>query len=342
MDSKYKDGLVFTGFHLLQFVLVSLTSFFKKEFFKFTPYPLFISFMNGFFMLPLAFLVTWSAHKFKRSLIFLKIPSQIWNLLLISSLFNTVGIIVMNIGFFASALDFVLLFRLTSLVWNGLFGFLFLNERLNFLGFSSLGIVFVGILLIIKDFEWSTAKLPSTTQIILQLLSILLQSINLLLNKKVINVLSRIETEFQLLDFLFWKSSFLLPISFFSSIYFESNAWNQFSNIFTFKFFYWVIFGTVIHQCLHITITYVQKITSMISMGVIAQLRVLGTLIISHFTYNETNWNLSKLAGATLLFGGGILFSVSRMTMENSHNTESISQDEEYLISNKSKQADFL
>lgn len=337
MNDKCKDSLIFSGAHLLQFVFVSANSFFKKEFFKFTPYPLFISFMNGIFMLPLAFLVTWSAHKFKRSLNFLKIPNQIWNLLLLSSLFNSVGIIVMNVGFFASALDFVLLFRLTSLVWNGLFGFLFLDERLNILGFSSLGIVFGGIVLIIKDFEWTTAKLPSTTQIILQLVSIIIQSINLLFNKKVINTLSHIDTEFQLLDFLFWKSTLLLPITFFSSIYFESNSWSQFSNIFTFKFFCWTVFGTILHQSLHITITFVQKITSMISMGVIAQLRVIGTLVISHFAYNETNWNASKLVGVALLFSGGILFSISRMTMEKSHNSESIGQDEEYLISTKPK-----
>lgn len=341
MNEKCKDSLIFTGVHLLQFVFVSANSFFKKEFFKFAPYPLFISFMNGIFMLPLAFFVTWSAHKFKRSIKFLKVPSQIWNWLLLSSLFNTVGIIVVNIGFFASALDFVLLFRLTSLVWNGIFGFLFLDERLNCLGFSSLGVVFGGIFFIVKDFEWSTAKLPSTTQIILQMLSIILQSINLLFNKKVINILSRIETEFQLLDFLFWKSTLLLPITFFSSIFFEPNSWNQFSNIFTFKFFFWIIFGTILHQSLHVTITFVQKITSMISLGVIAQLRVLGTLVISHFAYNETNWNTSKLFGCALLFSGGIMFSISRMTMEKSHKSESVSQDEEFLISGKSKQPVF-
>lgn len=342
MDNKCKGSLIFGGTHLLQFVFVSANSFFKKEFFKFAPYPLFISFMNGVFMLPLAFFVTWSAHKFKKSISFLKVPDSVWPWLLLSSLVNTFGIIVINIGFFASALDFVLLFRLTGLFWNGIFGFLFLGERLNLLGFASLLIVLCGIILIIKDFEWTTAKLPSTTQILLQMVSILLHSINLLFNKKVINILSRIETDFQLLDFLFWKSTLILPISFLSSIFFEKIAWDNVSSIFTLKFFFWIIFGTILHQSLHVTITYVQKITSMISMGVIAQLRVIGTLVISHFAYNETNWNFSKLFGTVLLFSGGVLYSISRMTMERSRSSETVNQDEEFLIDNKYKSSNLL
>lgn len=333
MNSNQMDVFVFSAVHIIHFILVTANNFYKKEFFKFLPFPLFISFFSEVLMVPLAFFISWSLHHFDKSMPFLKVPRCVWKWLLLSSFVNTLGLIIMNLGLFASDLDFILLFRLTGLVWNGLFGFIFLGERLSFLGLCSLFIVIFGMIFIIQDFEWSTAKFPSTIQICLQLLNIIFHSIGVLITKKVLSVLSQINTDFQLLDFLFWKSFMILPISFFISIFFEQEPWLKITDVLSLKMFVWLVIGTIIHESLHIAMAYVEKLTSMITLGVIGQLRILGTLVISNFAYHQTTWNSTKLIGAALLFAGGALYSVSRLSMNNHSNHQQEKGDEERLIS---------
>ncbi|OHS96636.1 hypothetical protein TRFO_37131 [Tritrichomonas foetus] len=335
------DPIKFLTLHFIMFILVAWMNLYKKEFFKFTPFPLFISFITGVLMLPLSFFVSWSAHKFSKSLSFFKVPKPVVKWLILSAILNTFGITIMNVGFFASDLDFVLLFRLTGVVWNGLFGYIFLGERLSLLGFLSLGIVLIGIIAIIKDFQWSQAKFPSTIQIILQLASIIFQSVNLLFTKKVLNILNSIDTEFQLLDYLFWKSVINLPTSLLTSLFYEPGAWVNFTQVFSWKMIRWTIYGTIHHEIMHVVLTYTQKITSMITMGVIAQLRILGTLVISSFAYHQTKWDISKITGAFLLFFGGVIYSFSRVSFKDlfykrAHKNNN-SRDEEQLIPNKDK-----
>lgn len=336
---------LFIGSHFLQFILTSFMTFHHKEFFKFVPFPSFLSFLNGIFILPISFFVSWSSHKFSNNFGYLKIPLSILKWFIYSTLLTTIGIIVMNISIFASDIDFVLLFRLTSVVWNGLFGYLFLNEQLSYLGFLSLGIVLIGIFFITKDFEWSTSKMPSTTQIFLQLFSMLIFSINLLCNKKVLNIISHNESNFKIMDFLFWKTILLLPISFFASLILDPGAWINFLNIFDTKTISWILLTTFLHQITQMVTTYVEKITSMITIAVIDQLRILGTLVISNFTYHQTNWKFSKLIGAGLLFCGGILYSLSRMQdgfPKDNHVTGSNSSkiEEEIIVINPDLEPD--
>lgn len=121
----------------------------------------------------------------------------------------------------------------------------------------------------------------------------------------------------------------MLPISFFFSLIADPGAWLNFFNIFDAKMISWLFLSTILHQILQVVMTY-SEITSMITMGVINQLRILGTLIISNFTYHQTHWNFSKLFGAGLLFCGGIIYSVSRMKAPSpviSHNNSSNTDD---------------
>lgn len=337
--NQYLDEIKFIGCHLIQFILMPFVTFHQKEFFKFVPFPLFLSFSNEIFMLPLTFFISWSSHKFTSNFSYLRMPPQIWKLFFFATIVTTLGMFIMNISIYASDIDFILLFRLTGIIWNGLFGFLFLHERLSSLGFFSLGIVLFGIVFIMKDFEWSTSRLPSTTQIFLQLLLLITFSINLLFNKKILSIISHSETNFKMLDFLLWKSIFLLPISFVFSLFLEPGAWINFSNIFDSKMISWLLLGIIFHQILQVSMTYSEKITSMITMGVINQLRILGTLIISNFMFHQTHWEFSKLFGAGMLFCGGILYSISRMNtnkpISNTSNNSSISEsDNEKLILN--------
>jgi hypothetical protein len=75
----------------------------------------------------------------------------------------------------------------------------------------------------------------------------------------------------------------------------------------------WTLFGAVLHQALHLVLAQLHKITTMISMGVIFELRLVGSLIISYFVYRQTTWNAGKCGGVVLLVAGGIIYSTTRI-----------------------------
>ena len=328
-----KEMITFVSFHFLQFILLAVSNVYRKELFKVFPYPFFVSFTESIFMLPLSFFISWSSHKFSRNFSFFKVPRPVMKWLIISSVIGVVSMTSMNIGFFVSSLDFVLLFRLTNIVWTGLFGILFLGEKLSLQGFAALAVVFLGIIITMKDFQWSTSKTPSTIQIFLQFITMLFHSINMLFLKKVLIILTEAETSFQLLEYLFWKSVIHIPVALFTSVFLEPYPWSHLDTFFNWRFFLWIFFGTIIHQAMHIVMTYTQKITTLITMGVISQLRVIGTLFISHIKYHETTWDLSKIFGTILLFIGGIIYSISRFNSNDSK--ENKTEDEEELIPEK-------
>jgi hypothetical protein len=47
----------------------------------------------------------------------------------------------------------------------------------------------------------------------------------------------------------------------------------------------------------------------MVTLGVVAQFKLLLSLVISHFLFGETNWNFRQSSGALLLFCGGVFYA---------------------------------
>jgi hypothetical protein len=54
----------------------------------------------------------------------------------------------------------------------------------------------------------------------------------------------------------------------------------------------------------------------MISLGILTQLRVTTTLIVSYIVYKQTVWGISRLFGFSLLIIGGLMYLISRETMD--------------------------
>jgi drug/metabolite transporter (DMT)-like permease len=323
--------LYFTFLASSHFILASSLMFFTKELLRVVPYPFFVSFSQGLAMVPLAFLISWGSHKFPRSLRFLLPPSQAVPWMAASGVLHALVDITSNMGFFASDLDFVLFMRLTQLVWNGLLGFIFLGERLSLSGSLAICLVICGILFIVSDFQWSSSKMGSRAQIFVHSLTIFLTSVGSLVTKQIMSTLTACQSQFQILDYLVWTSVMSLPTTILVSQMRESTPWSHFTSIITPRVLLMVGFATLLHELLHLALTQLHKMASLLTLGVLSQVRLLGTLTISYFVYRQTKWDQAKFFGAGLLVAGGVLYSHSRMEQEK----RQLSQDEAPLISDQ-------
>jgi uncharacterized membrane protein len=287
--------------------------FFNKECLKVVPHPTFVTFANSVAVLPLSLFYSWSSHNFARSFTFLVPPPTIVVWLAASGILESLAAVLNTLGYFASALDFVILMRLSGLVWNGVFGFLFFGERLSLMGFISVALIFLGVLLVSSNFQWSVAVMESRAQIAIQLLAIFISSVTSLVNKKILAVIYKINTPFRLFEYLAWQGVLSLPSIFIISVWHEPGAWTNLPTIVTWRMLRWTAFGSIIHQTVHWMHAELHKISSLISMGVITQVRLLVTLGISHFVYSETSWTETRFMGVALLTFGGIVYSLTRI-----------------------------
>jgi drug/metabolite transporter (DMT)-like permease len=303
----------FTTVAILEFVFFAGHNFFNKAFMRLFPHPLFVSFTNGICIIPTSFFVSWAAHNFTRSFGYLVPPRDCLIWMIAGAVLESAITILFMVSYYGSALDFVIIMRLSGLVWNGFLGYLFLGERLSRLGVGCILLIVIGVLIVFSNFQWSVALLTSKTQISIQLLTIFLMSVNSLVTKKVLLVIGRAKTHFGILDYLAWGALLSLPPTFLFSIWKEPSSWHHISAIVTSKMVTLTFFGTILHQLLHFLIAQVHKLASMISMGVLSQVKLLGTLLISHFVYRETNWDQYNFTGLGLLVVGGIVYSVTRI-----------------------------
>jgi drug/metabolite transporter (DMT)-like permease len=221
--------------------------------------------------------------------------------------------ILQSLSYYGSALDFVVIMRLSGLVWNGLLGYLFLGERISRIGLGSVILIVVGILVIFSNFQWSVELFTSKIQIMIQLFSILLMSVGSFFTKKILSIIGRTRTEFSIFDYLAWAALLSLPSTFVISVWKESTSWKAFSAIVTSRMLGLTVFGTLLHQFCHFMVAQMHKLASLMSLGVLAQVKLLGTLSISHWLYGETKWDRSNFTGLGLLVLGGLVYSITRI-----------------------------
>jgi drug/metabolite transporter (DMT)-like permease len=298
---------------LFEFFFFACYMFFNRSFLKIVPHPLFVSFTNSLFVLPSSFFVSWASHNFPTSFNYLIPPRECFIWMGADAFLESLITILYNLSYYGSALDFVIIMRLSGLLWNGFLGYVFLGERLSRLSVFSLILIIVGNLIIFSNFQWSVALFTSKTQIVIQLLTILLMSISSLITKKILAIIGQLKTNFRILDYLAWGSLLSLPSTLLISIWKEPTSWTQFSSIVTRKMIGLTVLGMVLHQCCHYMIAQIHKLASLISLGVLAQVKLLGTLCISHFLYGETHWDRYNFSGLGFLVIGGVIYSMTRI-----------------------------
>jgi drug/metabolite transporter (DMT)-like permease len=231
-----------------------------------------------------------------------------------SALIQAMSTIVLNVGFFASDLDFVILMRLTGLFWNGVLGIAFLGERISKAGILAIGVIVVGMVLTVGDFQWSTTTMTSNVQIGIQSISIFLMSVGSLVTKKTMQIIDQTETTFSVFDYLAWVAGISFPAIFAVSLVKEPVIWTDLGAIVTTEVIWWTLLGAGIHVGLNIVLAQMHRFASLMSIGVAGQVKLLGSLMVSHFVYGQTDWGISRTVGVVLLAVGGVMYSYTRLT----------------------------
>lgn len=284
---------------------------YNKEIFKIAPFPLFMTLLQMVMVIPFALFIAWATLKFPLSLDWILPPKEAIFGTTFSSLFYGIMMAAGNFGIFISGVDIATLFKSSGIVWQALFAFLFLGEKLDCVTFISILLVLCGILSISLKFNSSFSQNVSIYQCIIQMVATIFQSLSSISLKEALNELRKCQQEFPKMVILSWRYSIACIPIFFSSLYLEPGAWINFSNIFTLKVFCYLLFGTVISQLLQLTNLWLSDILSVISNIIISQFKTVPVLIISHFMYKETKWTVYQIIGAILLTIGAALFSFS-------------------------------
>jgi len=94
---------------------------------------------------------------------------------------------------------------MTGLLWDNLFGFFVLGERITKSGLICLMVILLGIIVSLYDFQWSQAILSSHFQILVMVAMMLTQSVSSLFCKRAWAVLEELETEFTMVAFTFYE-----------------------------------------------------------------------------------------------------------------------------------------
>ncbi|KAH0794917.1 hypothetical protein GPJ56_001194 [Histomonas meleagridis] len=261
--------------------------------------------------IPEGLLAAWVNLGFPKSTRWLIPPKEIiWHLIFSSM---TYGIMMCsnNLGIFVSDVDFTVIFKVSGVVWQGLFAAIFLKEKITLYFVVSVSFVIVGTILISAKFQWSTDKMPSFGQFLLQFISIIFQTFSSVSLKKSMNIIEGSERSISLLTFLAWRYFIAcIPITFFS-LYLEPGAWINMGKILTSQTWLFIVVGSIIGEIFQLVNLSITKKISMISGIILAQLRFVPTLIISHLIYGDTQWTLLQIFGTISLCFGAFIYSFS-------------------------------
>jgi hypothetical protein len=126
-------------------------------------------------------------------------------------------------------------------------------------------------------------------------------------------IAAQVDRTLQILDYLVWGTLFSLPATFAFWLRREPSSSDPVANILTLNVVLWTLFGAVLHQAVYLALAQLHKITTMNSMGIIFELRLVVSLIISCFAYQQTTWSAEKCGGVVLLVAGGIIHSTTRI-----------------------------
>lgn len=295
--------------NILNYICFTIMPIYNKEIFQIAPFPLFMTLLQMVIVIPFALFVAWATLKFPLSIDWILPPKEAIFGTTFSSLFYGIMMAAGNFGIFISGVDIATLFKSSGIVWQALFAFLFLGEKIDCATFISILLVLSGILAISLKFNSSLPKNVSIYQCIIQMIATIFQSLSSISFKQALNELKMSQQSFPKMVVLSWRYSIACIPIFLSSLYLEPGAWINIENILSLKVFGYLIFGAIISQLLQLTNLMLSDILSVISNIVISQFKTVPILIISHFLYKETKWSVYQIIGAILLTLGASLFS---------------------------------
>ena len=131
------------------------------------------------------------------------------------------------------------------------------------------------------------------------------------IHKRSIVILHQIDTEFTIVSFTSWEYLVSLFPLLIASILYDRVSVDDLLSVLSPEILSLIHFIAILGQVATILVLQLQKMATLISFGVINQLKQVIMLSVSHFIFGETNWNLRQSSGVFLLFSGGIIYTFS-------------------------------
>ena len=208
MGNGEVNPFLLTLLTVMHFTLAALLPIYNKELFINYPFPLYATFLQMSFSIIPSFLIAWGAKKFPCSISWAIPPIEVIPRLVIHGFLYGGMMLTGNLGYYVSDLDFAVLFRLSTIASSSLCGLIFLGERLSLWSTLSIFLVVGGLIALTSNFQWSTAKMPTADQLLVQISAVFTSSLASLFLKLTISVLNETPNGHEPFTLLFWRFLF--------------------------------------------------------------------------------------------------------------------------------------
>jgi hypothetical protein len=294
---------------------VSVTSIpiLNKELYKRVPLPLIISSIQMSATVPLVLFVGWIASSFSSSLSWCIPPRCVFWYVFLASAMHGCLILTYNLGLFFSDLELTVVFRFIGVILQGFLAKLFLHEPLSVLTIVSVVMVMIGTYFLTAKFEWTTEKLPSFSQILIQLLIILFRTASQILIKKTLNILKTQDqrmSPLMILPFRYFVMQF--PMYLTALILESKNFAAAFQNAVTGQTIIIGLLSVVIGLIGQVVTVSLANLMSVLAYAIIGQLRSIPSLVVSHYWDDKPRWKTRQIFGFMLVGGAAFLFTWSK------------------------------
>ncbi|KAK8896701.1 hypothetical protein M9Y10_014616 [Tritrichomonas musculus] len=205
---------------------------------------------------------------------------------------------------------------MSGIIFNVILGMGFLGEKITKIGFFSLNITFFGIVISLMDFQWTISRLSSYSQIIIMIFTTFVEVISSFIHKRSILLLHKINSDFTIVSFSSWEYFISLFPLLIASLLYDRVSFDDLLTIISPETLALIFFIAILGQVATVLVLQLQKMATLISFGIINQLKQVITLSVSHFIFGDTKWNLRQSFGVLLLFTGGIIYSFSHSLRE--------------------------
>jgi hypothetical protein len=306
------DKLGIVSLILLSFVFVTAMPVLNKELYQIVPFPLHTTAIQMSCSIIPALIVGWAVNGFPPSLSWFTPPRTVIWYVFIASFAHGLMILCHNVGLFVSDWDFAIIFRFTGVVCQGIFARLFLQEKLSLLSTFAILIVLFGTYLLTAKFEFSVSKVPSASQIGIQLLVILFQTVSQISMKKALNILRASDQKLSPLSLLAFRYSICQMPIYITSLCFQPSSWKSFLYAINGHALTLGLVGVAIGEMSQIVMISLANNLTIIASAITSQLRAIPALIVSHVLYRATKWSQRQYVAFLLVSVGTFLFSWSR------------------------------
>jgi drug/metabolite transporter (DMT)-like permease len=299
--------------NVLSFAFVAIQPVLHKKLYAAVPFPLLATGVQMSISAPLSLLPAWVAAGFPHSMSWLRPPSDIFWLVAVASFSHGCMILTHNLGIFVSDLDFTILFRLFGIALQGFLAQLILHEQISpQAGISICFVISGGFLLEFKG-TWSTEKMSSLGQAVLQLFAILFFSIGQIAMKKAMNILKSKPNGPHVLTILPFRYLICQIPIYIAAWAFEGRHWQHFVSSFDAKALKIGVVGVFTGLGAQITMIMLSNLLTVVANAICGQLKVIPALLASNLLHSKGEWTLQRMGGTGLLLMGSFMFAASRL-----------------------------